>query len=259
MYVDDALVGSHSVSERLEARDELVAILKSAGFDLRKWAANQKELLDGLPRDHLLREYFLDFDDKSSAKTLGIRWNASFDSFYFVSEEIQERVKFSKREVFSVIARIFDPLGWLSPVVVTAKIIMQRLWLDEIGWDDELKPLTLLKWKQFVSNYPSIDKISIPRWIKYSPKCEVQLHGFCDSSELAYAAALYIRAEIGSVVHTSLLVSKSKVAPVKKLSLPRLELCGALLLAKLADCFLPQLKIHSSNVVSWTDSTIVLS
>lgn len=259
MYVDDALVGAHSVTECMEIRRQLIEILSSAGFHLRKWTSNSIEILKDLPREHLLNEEFLTFDDKSMAKTLGIRWNAISDEFYFVTEKIQEKVSFTKREVLSVIARLFDPLGWLSPVIITAKILMQQLWLDDINWDDQLKPLTLIRWKMFLKNYHEIDTITIPRWINFSPECVVEFHGFCDSSELAYAAVLYIRVDIENQVFTNLMVSKSKVAPIKKVSLPRLELLGALLLAEMIQAYLPQIKVHSHSLHLWTDSTIVIS
>ncbi|XP_073817385.1 uncharacterized protein [Musca autumnalis] len=259
MYVDDALVGSHSVSEGLKARAELVAILGSAGFELRKWTSNAKELLEGLARGHLLHEEFLEFGDKSSAKTLGIRWNAVSDSFFFMMEKLEEKSSYTKRQVLSIIARIFDPLGWLSPIIVKAKILMQQLWLDDIGWDDPLKPFTLLNWKNFVSSSREIEKISIPRWVNFSPDCVIELHGFCDSSESAYAAVLYLRVEVGDSVYSNLLVAKSKVAPLKKVSLPHLELCGALLLAELVDSVVPQLNLPKAPLVAWSDSTIVLS
>ncbi|XP_075162832.1 uncharacterized protein LOC142235461 [Haematobia irritans] len=210
-------------------------------------------------RDNLLCEDFLDFDDKSSAKTLGIRWNAKTDSFYFVSEKLKNKETFTKREVLSIIARLFDPLGWLSPVIVTAKILMQQLWLDKTGWDDSLKQLSLIKWRQFIRSYVYIDQINIPRWIRYTADSEIEFHGFCDSSELAYAAVLYARVKWGSEIHTSLLVSKSRVAPIKKLSLPRLELCGALLLAELINVFLPQMDVTNRPLYLWSDSTIVLA
>lgn len=161
--------------------------------------------------------------------------------------------------MLSVIARLFDPLGWLSPVVINAKILLQMLWLDNIGWDDPIGPLTLIKWKTFISNYNEIDNIKISRWLQYSPNCRVEIHGFSDSSELAYAAALYIRVELEGKAYTKLLVAKSKVAPLKKTSVPRLELCAAVLLADLADSVLTQLKISHEGLFPWTDSTIVLS
>ncbi|XP_073821454.1 uncharacterized protein [Musca autumnalis] len=259
MYVDDALVGVHTVPEGIKARNSLINILRSAGFELRKWTSNSRETLKGLARSDLLSDEFLELGDKSSAKTLGIRWNASTDSFYFVMDKIEERSFYTKRQVLSIIAKIFDPLGWLSPIVVTAKILMQQLWLDDIGWDDPLKPLSLLNWKAFVSSWEGIGQISIPRWVRYFPNSKIELHGFCDSSESAYAATLYLRVEDGGSVVSNLLVAKSKVAPLKRTSLPRLELCGALLLAELVDSVVPQLDLPKATLTAWSDSTIVLS
>lgn len=253
MYVDDALVGVHTISEGIEARESLINILKTAGFELRKWTSNSKEIIKGLPRCDLLNNEFLELGDKSSAKTLGIRWNASCDSFYFVMDKIEDKSSYTKRQVLSIIAKVFDPLGWLSPIVVTAKILMQQLWLDDIGWDDPLKPLAYINWKTFVSNSEAIGQINIPRWVEYSPDCKIELHGFCDSSESAYAAALYLRVEVGMSVVSNLLVAKSKVAPLKKTSLPRLELCGALLLAELVDSVVPQLELPKAPFIAWSD------
>ncbi|XP_059221542.1 uncharacterized protein LOC131996109 [Stomoxys calcitrans] len=259
MYDDDCLVGAHSMGEAMEARSQLISILESAGFQLRKWTSNEKEILNGLPRNHLFNEQFLEFGDKSLVKILGIRWNAVSDSFYFLTEKLAHKESFTKREVLSVIARLFDPLGWLSPIIIRAKVIMQMMWLDDIEWDDPIKPLSLLKWKSFIANYGEIDKINISRWINYSPHCKLEFHGFSDSSEVAYAAVLYTRVEIEGNVFTRLLVAKSKVAPIKKMSVPRLELCGALLLAELADSVLPQICVQPCTVFPWSDSTIVLS
>lgn len=259
MYVDDALVGAHNLPDILKARSQLVDILQTAGFDLRKWTANSIEILKGLPSEHLLNESFLCLDDKSNAKTLGVRWNASADYFYFVAEKIPLKPSYTKREVLSVIARLFDPAGWLAPVIITAKILMQQMWLDKIDWDDKIKPVALKNWQSFVAQYNDVDTIKIPRWIRYSPNTQIEFHGFCDSSELAYAATLYARVQSGESVFTNLLVSKSKVAPIKKPSIPRLELCGAVLLAKLVDSIMPQFNLKTYSLFLWSDSTIVLA
>ncbi|XP_037818722.1 uncharacterized protein LOC119608392, partial [Lucilia sericata] len=232
---------------------------RSAGFSLRKWTANVKDILADLPSNHLLHEDFLDFDDRSTAKTLGIRWNAGSDSFYFVPTEFTEPLKFTKREVLSHIARLFDPAGWLAPCVIVAKILMQQIWAEGTGWDEVLSPQSLAQWKIFQSNYSYIKDIHIPRWINFVPNSNIQFHGFCDASEKAYAAVLYIRISNNDTVFTHLISSKTKVAPLKTISIPRLELCGAALLAEMIDSLLPKLDIERYETVCWTDSTIVLS
>ncbi|XP_037816477.1 uncharacterized protein LOC119606893 [Lucilia sericata] len=259
MYVDDALVGAHSIPDALEARDQLIGILGTAGFELRKWASNSKQILKNLPQEHLLNSSFLSLDDKSNAKTLGVHWNAAEDYFYFTTEKIKFKTAYTKREVLSIIARLFDPAGWLAPVIITAKILMQQMWLDKIDWDEHIKPVALQKWKTFISNYNEIDTIKLDRWVQYTPSSYIEFHGFCDSSELAYAATLYIRIVNGDKVYVNLLIGKTKVAPVKRPSLPRLELCGAVLLANLVNSVIPNFKLHTYNLYLWSDSTIVLA
>ncbi|XP_075151007.1 uncharacterized protein LOC142225118 [Haematobia irritans] len=259
MYVDDVLTGAHTLKETLETKNQLRNILNSAGFQLRKWTANSPDILSDLPREHLLNESFVCLDDNSTTKTLGVRWNASVDSFFFVSEKFPKKSSYTKREVLSIIARLFDPAGWLAPVVVKAKIFMQQLWLDDLAWDDYLKPQSLCEWQQFIYTYNDLDSITIPRWVHYSPECDVSFHGFCDSSELAYSATIYVRIYMDNEIFVHLLVAKTKVAPIKKQSLPRLELCGAVLLAELVNSSIPKFNIKKYYLFLWTDSTIVLA
>lgn len=233
MYVDDLLWGSNNLSECLTARDDLVKILSSAGFLLRKWTSNSDALLQGIPPEHLLDSAFLKLSDSSTTKMLGLRWNAGGDYFYFNTNKFPDIHVFSKRKVLSIIAIIFDPAGWLAPKIIVAKIIMQQIWKDNTGWDETLTPATLSQWQKFLDDYPYIENIKIPRYVKYNTSYQIEYHGFCDASEKEYAAALYIRvASPDGQVHTHLLTAKSKVAPVKFLTLPRKELCGALLLAR---------------------------
>ncbi|XP_075163135.1 uncharacterized protein LOC142235763 [Haematobia irritans] len=259
MYVDDALAGGHCIVDAIESRDQLIAALKSAGFSMRKWTSNSKQVLSGLPPCQLLSEDFLEFDDRSVTKTLGIRWNASSDSFFFSTVDFPINSTYTKREVLSRISRLFDPAGWLAPCIILAKIIMQRIWAEGTKWDEKISSESLVSWKSFESSYPLINSIRIPRWVRYTPECKVQFHGFCDASEKAYAAALYIRIVEGESVSVHLVSCKTKVAPLKTISIPRLELCGATLLSEMIDHLIPQLRVPKYSISCWTDSTIVLS
>ncbi|XP_041451907.1 uncharacterized protein LOC121405322 [Drosophila obscura] len=151
-----------------------------------------------------------------------------------------QRESCTKRNVLSQIAQLFDPAGWLAPFVIQAKIFMQEIWLRELG-------------------FPAIQDVRIPRWLHVCPMAKVQIHGFCDASQRAYGAAIYIRVERPQGIVCALLTAKTRVAPVKTVSLPRLELCGAVLLTELSEAILPQLPLDTSQVSFWTDSTIVLA
>ncbi|XP_059223030.1 uncharacterized protein LOC131996873 [Stomoxys calcitrans] len=258
MYVDDVLGGSHDILSATKTQKELISALGTAGFLLRKWTSNSKEFLKSIPKDHLLNSEFLEFEDSSKAKTLGVRWNAKLDDFYFVAGQLDANSDPTKRNILSNISKLFDPAGWLCPFIVLAKLLMRDVWLSKVGWDDPLPPNLLAAWHSFLGNYSRIGDIRIPRWIHFTPESDMELHGFCDASEKAYAIAIYVRvaAPSGEIV-THLLMSKSRVAPLKTISIPRLELCGAALLAEAIESILPS--IPNCKVFCWTDSTIVLA
>ncbi|XP_037821303.1 uncharacterized protein LOC119610239 [Lucilia sericata] len=260
MYVDDVLFGSHDLSTALQARKDLTQVLNTAGFSLRKWTANHKRLLQDLPPKYLLDSNFLKLSDSCTSKTLGLRWNAGNDCFYFKPFQFSTENIFTKRVVLSQIAKLFDPAGWLAPKIIVAKIIMQQIWKDNTAWDEEIAPSTLTQWQAFLDDYSNLEHIQIPRYIDFDPSFSIELHGFCDASEVAYAATLYLRAESPKgQVYTHLLAAKTKVAPVKFVTLPRKELCGAELMARMFKSIRSQLDIGSNRVYMWTDSTIVLS
>lgn len=142
---------------------------------------------------------------------------------------------------------------------MTAKIIMQQIWKEKIEWDQPISKESLRRWKSIQSDYQALDSIQIPRWFGYSPECSFEFHDFSDVSEKAYAAVLYILLSDTKSKVTHLVASKTRVAPIKTISIPRLELCGALLLTELIDSIILQLRLPKYSIHCWTDSTIVLS
>ena len=147
------------------------------------------------------------------------------------------------------------------------KILLQRLWELKIAWDDPVPEVIEDVWRRWRRELPSLTTLPIPRC--YRPKeftaTSVQLHGFSDASEEAYAGVVYLRLEsTEGRVHTTLVVSKTKVLPIKRLSIPRLsiprlELCGAHVLANLLYHVKKALNVPTSSIFAWTDSSIVLS
>lgn len=257
VYVDDVLSGGHTLDEAKTKQHELIATLNSASFPLKKMTANTKCLLETIAREDLLDEEFLNFDDSSTAKTLGIRWNAMSDSFYYVVNSLDSTQSVTKRQILSVIARLFDPLGWLGPIVILAKILMQQLWEEKSNWDEPVPEYLMLQWTSFRERLPEIHSLRIPRWVDISPKSSVQIHGFCDASEKAYCGAVYIRIINSGQIASHLLAGKTRVAPIKRLTIPKLELCGAALLVNLVDIITRTLKFQH-ELYLWTDSSIVL-
>lgn len=137
---------------------------------------------------------------------------------------------------------------------------MQRLWVRKVSWDDPVDPDILAEWDTFYNDLKNINKLGLPRWVRTIGRSQnIELHCFSDASEKAYGAAVYLRVEDNDhKVHMHLLISKSKVAPVKPVSLPRLELCGSVLAAKLLHYVGQILKRDDVKKYAWTDSTIAL-
>jgi hypothetical protein len=155
----------------------------------------------------------------------------------------------------------YDPLSLLSPIFVEAKLILQKLWQLKCDWDDILPSDIEQSFKVFLSNLPFINDIEIPRKvIQVYPYKDIQLHGFADASTKAYGAVIYIRVTDFSDKHyTNILCSKVRIAPIKIITVPRLELCAALLLAELANKVKNALDINFNNCFLWSDSLIVLA
>lgn len=261
-YVDDCLTGADSLTEAMKIRDEVNKILLSAGLRLRKWCANHDKLLQGISMEDTIPLVKLDDAEDNSIKTLGLTWSPKTDSLHGRAQAA-EATKITKRVVCSELAKIFDPLGLFAPVVVRAKIFMQQLWESNLDWDEELSTSLQRDWKTYRDDLQSLNKIKIPRHI-FDGKMPVakEIHTFVDASEKAYGAAVYIRATYKDNTTTvRLLCAKSKVAPLAKQSLPRLELCAAVLGAELTSRVRKDLHMKSScnPAYLWTDSRIVLS
>ncbi|XP_024874739.1 uncharacterized protein LOC112456441 [Temnothorax curvispinosus] len=256
-YVDDCVFGADDIPLALQTRNQLISLLKKAGFHLRKWASNQPVLLEGIdPQDHgLASAKTLEADER--LKVLGLKWDPNQDVFRF-NVTLVDSVPATKRSILSTIARIFDPLGWMAPVVITAKILMQQLWLLRCEWDNVIPEDLLRKWRDFYFQLPLLKQISIPRWTGYgSDTLSAEVHGFADASASAYGAVIYLRVtHIDGTVEITMLMSKSKVAPLKPMSIPRLELCAAVLLARTIDAIRSALTIAIKFYHCWTDSKV---
>ncbi|XP_076660639.1 uncharacterized protein LOC143363994 [Halictus rubicundus] len=194
-----------------------------------------------------------------SIPILGIAWIPALDRFQVRLHHPTEPTN-TKRAVLSVLARLFDPLGWIAPVVVTAKLIMQRLWAARCDWDEPIPDKLHLEWQTYLGQLPDLAATQIPRPIASGPVRSRSLHGFADASSMAYAAAVYIRSVLrDGRVEVALLVAKSRVAPVKTISVPRLELSATLLLANLVAFVRLSLRCEQCETHCWTDSSIVLT
>ncbi|XP_063975158.1 uncharacterized protein LOC135161485 [Diachasmimorpha longicaudata] len=256
-YVDDICGGADSAQDLIDTANQLTSLCLSGGFPLAKWHSNSSELLDAVSTDRTLQGTRI--IDGSLTKILGVSWNPSTDHFNFAVTSPGES-SISKRIILSETAQLFDPLGFLAPVVVRAKILLQSLWIEKLGWDEPVPALTAQRWRQFRQELSQLSHVSIPRWLGLLKDSTVEIHGFSDASQLAMSAVLYLKVfNTHQPPQITLVCSKTKVAPLKRVTIPRLELTAALLLAKLTKYVQEQLNISNASTYLWTDSSVTFT
>ena len=256
-YMDDFLTGTDTIDGAIRLRNELIEITNSGCFPLRKWSSNKREVISDLGEG--TREY-IDFlqEDSESIRTLGMIWHPNSDNFRFVFTFNEKNA--TKRNIISDIAKIFDPLGLLSPLVVKGKILIQNLWIKKVAWDEIVDDTDKVEWISFRNELNSKHSLDIQRIISSTEQItEYSIHAFCDSSKAAYAAAVYIRGvDMSNNVTCNLLCAKTRVSPLKPTTIPRLELCSAVLLAKLVSRIHSIMNVEIRATYLWSDSQIVL-
>ncbi|GFW58152.1 uncharacterized protein TNCV_2742961 [Trichonephila clavipes] len=247
LYVDDVISGADDISQALKVSKDAETIMKNASMKLRKWNSNDQTLMRTWEKEGL--ETHPRHPDDSS-KSLRQRTSA-----------IGHVKTHHKRIVLQSAGKIYDPVGFLSPYTIRLKCLLQELWLRKLSWDDELPPDIHAVWSQWWLELPFLSELKIPRKILDSSgdSSEVQIHTFSDASQKAYGAAAFLRVKHKDRVSVDLVTSKSRVAPLKRLSLPRLELMGALLAARLAKEVKKILDQKcSTRAFFWTDSQVTL-
>lgn len=254
-YVDDLLTGGDNLKEVIKLRHGVTSTLASAQMNLRKWKSNEPRVL---PKPESPQSSLdLNIGTSEPSKTLGLGWLPGSDQLCFPSGLTASGN--TKRDILSVIAQIFDPLGLLAPCVIVMKILLQQLWLEKLSWDEQISPEINKIWTEIIVNLSGLNNIYVPRRVICDSPKSVEFHIFSDASERAYGACLYVRSsnDNGEVM-VRLLLAKSRVAPLKTTTIPRLELCGALVGTRLYEKVLASLKVQVTRTVFWTDSTIVL-
>ncbi|KAL0902399.1 hypothetical protein ABMA27_000280 [Loxostege sticticalis] len=210
-YVDDVLGGADDISQLAELKKQL-------------WCSNVPEILNDVSSEH---KYFeqININKDNIVKTLGVKYDILPEEFTFTCPS------------YLIIGKMFDPLGLIGPIIVVAKLFMQQLWSMKIDWDTVLPVTQLETWQKFIFNLSQIGTIKVPRNIFCKEYQSVELVGFADASLKAFGCCLYLRViDKHGKVYVNLLSSKSRVAPLGRfLTIPRLELNSALLLAQMAD------------------------
>ena len=262
-YVDDGLKSVRSEEEAVDLVTRTVEVCRRRGIRLHKFTSNSETLLESLPASECAEKnnvLNLNLDEYPTERVLGILWNIKKDCFQFRINLVSKPD--TKRGILSMASSIFDPLGWIAPFSLRAKLILQDMCREKLDWDDEVLPAVLGRWKSWCEESRSLHELNIDRCLQGKatgdPK-ELQWHHFSDASESAYGACSYLRVvdNLGDVA-VKLVMAKSKVAPLAVVTVPRLELMAAVLAVRLSVIVERECGFVGARHFFWTDSEIVL-
>ena len=263
-YVDDCLVSVQDEDEAVKLAAELRMLLRKGGFRLAKWLSNNPRVLQTIPLEDRAKQVAgLDLNREALPveRALGMRWDIEQDCFTY---KINPKDKPStRRGLLSIVSSVYDPLGYASPCVLQAKLILQELTRQKLGWDEPIPDEEAQKWKSWLDELPKMEEFEINRCVKphdFGKVTDYQLHNFADASEVAYGAVSYlVMTNEDGQVYRSLLMAKTRLAPLKTTTIPRLELLAATLATKLDTMIRRELDFPIAKSTFWTDSMIVLN
>ncbi|XP_055526882.1 uncharacterized protein LOC129719513 [Wyeomyia smithii] len=270
-YVDDYFDSVDTIAEAVRRAKEVRFIHSKAGFEIRNWVSNSPEVLRSLGERNQVEAVHFNVDKTTdNERVLGIVWNPTYDTFSFATDHRPQLRPYldgtqrpTKRLVLSCVMGFFDPLGLLAPFTVHGKMLVQDLWRNGCGWDDEIEDESLHKWNRWTGLLPQVEAIRIPRCylgdVSSAEIDSLQLHIFMDASEQAFGCVAYLRVAVHGKVMARLVMSRSKVAPLKRQSVSRLELMAAVLGSRLSCTVKSQHSLPIRKQFLWSDSRTTLS
>ncbi|XP_029734329.2 uncharacterized protein LOC115269635 [Aedes albopictus] len=263
-YVDDYLDSFDTEKEAIKVALEVTEVHARGGFCIRNWHSNSDALLKRVGEPSAGQPKAISIDSESGAeRVLGLLWLPKEDIIAFARNQQLHDIAPTKRNILRCVMSLFDSQGILSHITIQGRMIIQDTWRNQTQWDDEVAEAIRLRWFRWIKLFEEVDQMRLHR--SYFPGFTaaevgpVELHVFTDASEEAFACAAYFRATIMGRVHVTLVMAKAKVAPLKSLSVPRLELMGALLGARLAKAVKEYHTFSIARRVMWTDSKTTLA
>lgn len=262
-YVDDCLKSVHTEEEAVQLYHTLRAVCDKGGFRLTKWISNSRAVLSAIPEEERateVKDLDLDRDVLPTERALGVCWCIQSDSFRF--KIIMSDKPPTRRNILSIVSSVYDPLGILAPVTLTAKKILQELCRMKLGWDILIPDGLAREWSMWKTQLYQLENISVPRCFKptgFGESVLNQLHHFADASEEGYGTVSYLlQKNSSSDVHCAFVMGKSRVAPLKHMTIPRLELTAATMAARMDKTLRSELQLQFQESVFWSDSVTVL-
>ncbi|MCP3665660.1 MAG: DUF1759 domain-containing protein, partial [Gammaproteobacteria bacterium] len=254
IYVDNVMIAVKNHADAMDSYWKSKEIFNNCSMNLREWTSNCREVIDQIPA--------IDRAKGDTLKLLGLIWDCTNDIFYIPgSLKLLDLPCHSKRSLASSMAKVFDPLGYFSPVILRLKIILQqKVWSSKFDWDADLPEEIIEEWRTQLEDIKEISNHPIPRFIALHalPQPSYQLLCFTDASAQAYSTAVFLRGYTDSESRVNLIFSKSRLAPLQPLTIPRLELLGVLIGIRALQFVAAQLQMPIDFKCLWTDSKVVL-
>lgn len=271
-YVDDLLDGTNSIHDTIKLAQEVKLIHSKAGFEIGKWKSNSADVMKALGCYNENQNVQMDMNLEEvpgTEKVLGMWWDLKSDCFTYslqfnkgASEVLSGIRRPTKREMLGILMSIFDPVGLIAQYLGYLKVLIQDAWRTNMGWDDKINDQHNEMWMKWLNALPQLEDIKIPRCylsnLENWEGVEVQLHKLVDASIECVAAVSYLRIIRENNVVVSIIGAKTKVAPIKSTSVPRLELTAALIGARLANSIHESHTVKIDRLVFWSDSKTVL-
>ena len=260
-YVDDCLFSVPDVETGRKMLLGIKSLVFKSGFNLTKWMSISEELTKCVPESQRSTSQNVDaLTGNLNERVLGISWNVGIDEFCFgINLPWKPR---TKRGILSTMNSVFDPLGFVCPVILEARLLYRKVCELNLEWDEPLHETELERWEKWLKILPDLEQVSIPRWIGMHDTAEIQkcqLHYFVDASKEAFGSVCYLRTvNLNDEVTCSFVMSKSYLAPKDETSIPRLELLAAVTAVKMDMMISTELQMTLSPSIFWTDSSIVL-
>ncbi|XP_071085629.1 uncharacterized protein [Haliotis cracherodii] len=262
-YVDDCLKSVDSKEKGIKLVQNVYDLLQRGGFRLTKWTSNSRTVLQSIPveeRAKELKDINLCDDELPQEKALGVKWDTETDQLGFKFQPKNRPA--TKRGLLSILTSVYDPIGFLSPLILKAKMIFQDECRLRKGWDTALESISHERWSNWLSKLCHIEDFTVSRCVIPNDFCEMmsaELHHFADASIAGYGPVSYVRiVDSCGRIHCSFLMAKSTLAPIKSITIPRLELCAAVLSVILDEMLRKELRMETEQSTFWTDSMIVL-
>ncbi|KAK3724592.1 hypothetical protein QZH41_006356 [Actinostola sp. cb2023] len=239
------------------------AMCAARNLRLHKFASNSNEVLEALPADDRakdLKDLDLRHDALPVQRSLGSYWCIESDTLGFRIELNDKPL--TRRGILSTTSSVYDPLGVVAPVILVSKQILQDLCRQNIDWDEPVPDDIAQRWEKWRAELPLLEKVKIPRCVKpqgFGTPVKTEIHSFSDASDNGLGQVSYLRlANAKGEVHVSFLMAKSRVAPLKTISIPRMELTAAVISVNVANMLKSELDYNDLQCVYYTDSEIVI-